>query len=221
MLLIDTIKNSTSAIKKRCATIESKQHAETYAKALAQLAQTTESIKETLDCAAVMKESGIVDTPLMDETTRSDLLTCINDCGNGVSEMKLTLEAVRLLKSKGDAVATQIKIIWRDASVKYSDGSKGYLSMIGGLSSDPKRAKELADNITKTVAGDPSIKAVRSLVADVAEAKQITEEFSLNPEVEAFLKKVSSQRATVVDLTPNVLTWLKEKNLTGKLKIRF
>lgn len=221
MLLTDTIKNSTSAIKKRRATIESKQHAETYAKALAQLAQTTESIKGTLDCAAVMKESGIVDTPLMDETTRSDLLTCINDCGNGVSEMKLTLEAVRLLKSKGDAVATQIKIVWRDASVKYSDGSKGYLSMIGGLSSDPKRAKELADNITKTVAGDPSIKSVKSLVADVAEAKQITEEFSLNPEIEDFLKKVSSQRATVFDLTPNVLTWLKEKNLTGKLKIRF
>lgn len=221
MLLIDTIKNSTSAIKKRRATIESKQYAETYAKALAQLAQATESIKGTLDCAAVMKESGIVDTPLMDETTRSDLLTCIIDCGNGVSEMELTLEAVRLLKSKGDAVATQIKIVWRDASVKYSDGSKGYLSMIGGLSSDPKRAKELADNITKTVAGDPSIKAVKSLVADVAEAKHITDEFSLNPEIEDFLKKVSSQIATVFDLTPNILSWLKEKNLTSKLKIRF
>lgn len=221
MLLTETIKNSTSAIKKRRATIESKQHAETYAKALVQLAQTTESIKGTLDCATVMKESGIVSTPLMDETTRSDLLACINDCGNGVSEMKLTLEAVKLLKSKGDAVSAQIKIVWRDASMKYSDGPKGYLSMIGGLSSDPKRAKELTDNISKTVAGDPSIKAVKSLVADVTEAKQITEEFSLNPEVEDFLKKVSSQRATVFDLTPDVLTWLKDKNLTGKLKIRF
>lgn len=221
MLLTDTIKNSTSAIKKRRATIESKQYAETYAKAVAQLAQTIEKIKEILDCATVMKESGIVDTPLMDETTRSELLTCINDCGNGVSEMKLTLETVRLLNSKGDAVATQIKIVWRDASLKYSDGPKGYLSMIGGLSNDPQRAKELADNITKTVAKDPSITAVKNLVADVAEAKQITEEFSLNPEIEFFLKKVSSQRATVFDLTPNVLTWLKEKNLTGKLKIRF
>ena len=221
MLLTETIKNSTSAIKKRRATIESKQHAETYAKALVQLAQATESIKGTLDCATVMKESGIVSTPLMDETTRSDLLACINDCGNSVSEMKLTLEAVRLLKSKGDAVSTQVKIVWRDASVKYSDGFKGYLSMIGGLSSDPKRAKELADSITKTVAGDPSIKAIKSLVADVAEAKKITDEFSLNPEIEDFLKKVSAQRATVFDLTPSIMKWLQEKSLTGKLKIRF
>lgn len=149
MLLTDTIKNSISAIKKHRATIESKQHAENYAKALAQLAQTTESIMGILDCAAVMKESGIIDTPLMDETTRSDLLTCINDCGNSVSEMKLTLEAVKLLKSKGDAFTAQVKIVWRDASQKYSDGPKGYLSMIGGLSNNPKRAKELADSITK------------------------------------------------------------------------
>lgn len=221
MLLTETIKNSTSAIKKRRATIESKQHAETYTKALAQLAQATESIKGTLDCAAVMKESGIVSTPLIDETTCSDLLACINDCGNGVSEMRLTMETVRLLKSKGDAVSTQIKIVWQDASLKYSEGSKGYLSMIGGLSNDPKRAKDLADNISKTVAGDPSINAVKSLVSDVAEAKQITEEFSLNPEIEDFLKKVSVQGATVLDLNPHILTWLKEKNLTSKLKIRF
>lgn len=221
MLLAETIKNSTSAIKERRATIESKQYAETYVKALAQLAQATESIKGTLDCAMVMEESGIVSTPLMDETTRSDLLSCINDCGIGVSEMKLTIEAAKLLKSKGDALSTQVKTVWRDASEKYSDGSKGYLTMIGGLTSDPKRAKELADNITRTVGGEPSIKAVRRLVSDITEAKQITEEFSLNPEVENFLGKVSSQEASVDDLTPDVLSWLKEKKLTGKLKIRF
>lgn len=221
MLLTETIKNSTSAIKKRRATIESKQHAETYTRALDQLSQTTRSIKATLDCAIAIKESGIVEAPVIDEETRSDLLACISDCGNGISEMRLSLEVVRLLKSKSDALATRIKIVWWDASAKYSDGSKGYLSMIGGLSSDPSRAKELADNITKTVAGDPSIKTVKSLVADVAEAKQITEEFSLNPKIELFLKKVSSQGATVSDLNPEVLAWLQEKKLTSKLKIRF
>lgn len=221
MLITETIKNSTSAIKQHRAAIESKQSAETYAKALAQLAQAAESIKGTLDCAAAMKEKGIVSTPLMDESTRSELLACINDCGNGVSEIQLSLETVRLLKSKGDTLATQIKIVWHDAAQRYSDGSKGYLSIIGGLSNDPKRAKELADNITQTVAGDPSIKAVNSLVSDVAEAKQIADKFSLNPEIEGFLKKVSFQQATVLDLTPSILAWLKEKNLTSKLKIKF
>lgn len=221
MSLTETISKTTSAIKMRRATIESKQLAEAYGKALAQLAQTTEGIKGILECAAAMKESGIVNTPLMDENTRSDLLACIDDCGNGVHEITLSLEAVRLLKSKGDAVATQIKIIWKDAAKKYSDGTKGYLSMIGGLSADPKRSKELADNINKLVADDPTVLGIKSLVADVAEAKKIVEAFSLNPEIERFLKKVSAQQATVVDLTPNVLTWLKEKNLMSKLRVKF
>lgn len=221
MLLTEIIKNSTSAIKKHRAAIESKQNAESYAKALGQLAQVTESIQETLDCATAMQENGIISAPLIDGTTRNDLLDCINDCGNGVSEMTLTMESVKLLKSKGDAVSTQTKIIWRDAAMKYSEGTKGYLSMIGGLSADPMRAKQLADSITKTVDGDPSIKSVKCLVLDVSAANQITEEFSLNSEIEDFLKKVSTQNATVFDLTSNVLVWLKEKNLTNKLKIRF
>ena len=119
MLLTETIKNSTSAIKKRRLAIESKQHAETYAKALAQLAQATENIKGTLDCATAMMDSGIVNTPLMDEHTRNDLIACINDCGNGVSEMQLTMEAVMLLKYKGDSFTAQIKIVLCDATKKY------------------------------------------------------------------------------------------------------
>ena len=221
MLLTETIKNSTSAIKKRRVTLESKQQAEAYGKALAQLAAATESVKTTLECATAMKASGIVDTPLMDETTRSELLAYINDCGNGVNEITLSLETVTILKTKGDAVASQIKLIWKDAAGKYSEGVKGYLTMIGSLSSNPQRAKELADNITKSASGDPTTKSISSLVSDVDEAKEIVEAFSLNPEIELFLKKVSAQQATIVDLTPNVLTWLKEKNLTSKLRVRF
>lgn len=221
MLLTDTISKTTSAIKMRRATIESKQLAEAYGRALVQLSQATDGIKATLACAVAMKDNGIVDTPLMDETTRSDLLAIIDDCGNGVSEITLSLETVRLLKSKGDGITSQIKLIWKDAAKKYSDGTKGYLTMIGGLSADPKRSKELADNIGKLVAGDPTIAGINSLVSNVAEAKEIVEAFSLNPEIELFLKKVSAQQATVVDLTPNVLAWLKEKNLTSKLRVRF
>lgn len=221
MLLTETIKNSTSAIKKRRAAIESKQHAETYAKALVLLAQTSERIQDTLNCAEIMKSKGIISVPMIDENTRNELLECISDCGNGVSEMRLTLETVKLLQGKGDAVAKQMKLVWQDAAQKYSDGSKGYLSMIGGLSNDPKRARDLAEKITRTVEGPPSVQAVNKLVSDVTEAKQIAEQFSLNPEIEGFLKAVSSQRATVLDLTPNVMAWLKEKDLLTKLKIRF
>lgn len=221
MLLTETIKKSTSAIKKRRAALESKQSAETYAKALAQLAQAVDSIKATLDCTTSMKANGILSAPVIDEQTRTELLECFIACGNGIHDGILSLDAVKLLRSKEDIFATQVKIVWKEASQKYSEGIKGYLSIIGGLSDDPKRARDLADAITRAVEGDPSIKVVESLASNVHEAKQITDAFSLNSEIENFLKKVSAQQATVVDLTPNVLNWLKEKHLTSKLKLRF
>ena len=59
MLLTETIKNSTTAIKTRRATLENKQNAELYTKALLQLAQQHDAIKSILDCAAEMKAKGI------------------------------------------------------------------------------------------------------------------------------------------------------------------
>lgn len=221
MLLTETIKSTTSAIQKRRTVQENKKSTEDYSKALRQLAQANDTLKTTLDCAVMMESAGIVEHPLMMRPVRDELVEYAGNCGKGIYEGKLTLDMVIAFKAKGDAVAEQIKIVWKDAATKYAEGTKGYLSMIGGLTDNPKQAKELADSISKTVNGALSVTSIKKLVADVDEAKRITDGFSLNPEIEAFLQKVSSQQATIVDLTPNVLTWLKEKKLTSKLKVRF
>lgn len=221
MLLTETINRSTSTIQNRRTVQENKKSAEDYSKALVQLAQASNALKITLDCAIEMKSKGIVSHPLMLQQIRDELIEYADNCGKGVFDGTLALDMVVAFKAKGDAVAEQMKIIWKDAAIQYAEGTKGYLSMIGGLTDDPKHARELADSISETVAGTLSNAAIKKLVADVAEAKRIADAFSLNPEIEAFLKKVSSQQATVTDLTPNVLAWLKEKKLTSKLKVRF
>lgn len=50
-------------------------------------------------------------------------------------------------------------------------GCRAYLTMIAGLSPDPKKARELADSIAKAADGDPSMKAIDGLIANVQEAK--------------------------------------------------
>lgn len=224
MLLTDTIQKSTTAIKLRRNATDNKTKAESYIKALKQLDKTANSIESTLKCAIEMKAQNVVLTPVLTEKEKSDLLSCIDSCGNGVSpdsEEQLSLDTIKLLQSKGDAIAASIKVAWKDAANKYAKGSTGYLSMIGSLTDNPKQARELVENINKTAESEPSIKAVTKLVNDVAEAQKITESFSIGPKIESFLKKVSSQQATVADLTPDVTAWLKEKKLMGKLKVRF
>lgn len=221
MLLTETIKNTTTAIKTRRATLENKQNAELYAKALFQLAQQHDAIKGVLDCAKELKDKGIVDKSVLPQSVRDGLIESVGDCGSAIDEGKLTLDTVKVLQTKGENYAAQLRIVWKDAATKYAEGTKGYLAMISGLTQDPRKARELGENITKIVDGSLSINAINKLVADVGEAKAITDAFALSPTIETFLKKVSAAQATVTDLTPEVMQWLKDKQLLSKLKVRF
>ncbi|MCF0178132.1 MAG: hypothetical protein HUJ90_05850, partial [Bacteroidales bacterium] len=159
MLLTETIQKSTTAIKLRRNATDNKAKTESYIKALSQLEKTAKNIEGTLKCAIDMKEKGIVADPILDGNAKSDLLSCIDACGNGVSpdsDEQLSLETVKLLQSKGDVISASIKVVWKDAAANYAKGSTGYLSMIGSLTDNPKQAKDLVEGINKTVDGDPS-----------------------------------------------------------------
>ncbi|MEE1282943.1 MAG: hypothetical protein UHK60_11970 [Acutalibacteraceae bacterium] len=221
MLLTETIKKTTTAIETRRATIENKQSAERYSKALSQLSKQYISIKNAVDCVKEIKDKKIVESSVFPKSIRDSLLSSVISCGSAIDNGTLTSDAVKVLQTKADIFDNHLKIIWKDAASKYSDGTKGYLSMISGFTDDPQKAKELSESITKTVNGTLSIKAINKLVDDVNKAKVITESFSLNQTIEIFLKKVSAQQATVTDLTPEVLQWLKDKKLLSKLKVSF
>lgn len=224
MLLTETIQKSTTAIKLRRNATDNKARTEAYLKALTQLDKTAKKIESILKCAIEMQAQGIVAEAILKEPLKKELLECIDSCGNGVSpdsEEQLSLETVKLLQSKGDAIADTIGIAWKDAASTYAKGSTGYLSLIGSLTDNPKQARELVETINKAVEGSPSINSISKLVSDVAVAKKIIDSFSISPKIESFLKKVSNQQATVADLTPDVIEWLKEKRLMGKLKVRF
>ncbi len=221
MLLSDSIKSTISAIRRKRIAQENKQSSEEYAAALTKLTKTGTTLKGTLGCAVELQEKGIVQKTVLSIKAQQELLDCINDCGQGIYDGTLSPEKVEVLRSKGDEIATKIGVVWKAAAADYSEGTRGYLAMIGGLSDNPRRAKELSDSISKTASGTMSMKAINTLVSDVAEAKMITDAFSLNEEIEAFLEKVSNNQATVADLSADVLKWLQKKHLTNKLKLRF
>ena len=221
MTLIEKIQKSTSSIERKRFAQENKKSEEEYSKALEVLSTTVRSLTDSLDVASAMKSSQIVETPLLSQEIKTELLEYADICGKGVFDGSLTLDMAKAFKAKGDTYAAQVSVVWKSAAAVYADGPRGYLTIIGGLTDNPHKAAHLAESISKTISDNPTVMSIHKLVADVAEAKSITDAFSLNPDIESFLKKVSSQQATVLDLTPKVMSWLKEKKLSNKLKIRF
>ena len=62
---------------------------------------------------------------------------------------------------------------------------------------------------------------VRLLAVGIKEADQILEALGLNDEIMGFLGKVAENRATITDLSANLLDWIMKEKLTGKFKISF
>lgn len=220
-MISEIMKRSIAAIQHKRSAQESKLSIDTQAAALAQLDAACRHAKSLLECCTSIQQSGISSENLLTENTRQELMDSISNCGNAVADHALSKDAVFALSSTVKAAANEVSQVWKAKATSYAEGAKGYLSLIAGLTVDPKGARMLASRIFDTCNESPTAKSVQTLLTDVSKAKEIIARFSIEPEIEIFLKKVSAQQATVFDLTPEVLSWLKDQGLTGKLKVNF
>ena len=193
MLLTETIKRSTSAIQMRRTAQENQQSAANYMRALGQLAQASDDLKTALSCATEMKANGLVDQPLLTRQMCDSLTDSVNDCGKGIYDGKLTGDMVKVLKTRGESFINQMQNRWREAAVQYSEGVRGYLSLIGELSDDPARAKKLTESMETAVNSPVTPKEIHSLMADVAEAKRIIDAYPCVVERKEFNIQIESE----------------------------
>ena len=220
-MILESIKRSIRAIDQKRNAQESKLSLDAQTAALAQLDGAYRQAKSLLECCASIRQSGITAGSPLSPDTRRELLDSISHCGHAIADNELSKDTVSVLLSTVKAATNEVKQVWQSRATSYAEGPKGYLMLIAGLTTDPQGARMLAARISDACKEAPTVKNVQSLMADLSKAKEIISRFSIQPEIEAFLKKVSAQQATVYDLTPEILTWLNEQGLTGKLKVNF
>lgn len=221
MLLVDTIANCTAAIQKKASVQQKKQADEAFSHAIGRLSQVNDALNETLTCMTELRNKNISTAPILHKQTKDELLACVNACGRSLSEGTLDLSEVNAVSANLKTAQAELTVAWERDVATYADGPRGYLSIIGGLTDDPESVRQLAKSIEDIMTETVSRKQINALVSKVDEANKITSNFPLKPEIETFLKKVSAQRATISDLTPNILEWLKEHKLLEKLKVNF
>lgn len=159
--------------------------------------------------------------PLLDNGTKTELLEAIDDCGIALENGQLGKESVQVFGSRAKQLQRDLTAAWKVCATHYADSVSGYLGIVQGLTDRPKEVADLRDQIIKLTSSDPTVVATKRLASDVTQANGIISQFSLKPEIEVFLRKVSSKTATVKDVTPEVLSWLESKKLVDKLRVSF
>lgn len=220
-MMTDTIATSIAAIEEKRAAQYRKQSADNLAKALERLDSVSTQLKNMLDCMEAITHTGISSVPILNAEFRDELLSSISACGEGAAKGTLTRETVRLLETQYASTKRDVDTRWPVLAKAYSEGLCGYLSILGSLTNDPKKAVALHTAISSAVTTNPTKKSVEAFNENVSEAQRLTSAFSLKPDIMAFLKKVKNLQATIADLTPEVTQWLEEKQLKEKLNVRF
>ena len=220
-MLIDKIDNSIQTINARRSAQDRKISAENYTKALNQLQKTSGDLQTILDCIDLIETNQITSHHIINEDIRNSLRENINSCGEAIYRNELSIEMVKLIQEQVKTLTQLLNAEWKDASLKYSEKTVGYLSLICDLTDSPAQARKLIFSVNEICAAAPNKKSIKGLVDNVNAASKIVDAFSLSPQIELFLKKISNKQATLSDLTPTVLSWLKENRLMNKLKISF
>lgn len=117
-------------------------------------------------------------------------------------------------------------VIGQEWSEYYSKVTVNILSLldtIKGIISDGSKATYAANMIKKAATWNTTIDNYNSLKQGIVEADQILKDLGLDEDSEilTFLKLVSEGKATILNLTDEILTWIKAEHLEDKMFIRF
>ena len=112
---------------------------------------------------------------------------------------------------------------WSEYYTKMSSHVISLLDTVKSILKDENKAVYAVNKIKKAANWNTSIDNYNYLKQGLAEADQILEDLDLDEdsEVLAFLKLVSAGNATILDLTDEILEWIKTENLGDKMFINF
>lgn len=220
-MILDTLKKANSAMLDSIQVTTNKQAAKTFKEQVMQLGLITPQLEQLLNVIICLSEKDLA-KDLFTEELKESLQTAVDNCGEKANDHTLDATTVLALKNAYNLCKTATDNAWKDAANNTSEEVVSALSSLKNLLPDKKAAEELLEEINNAKVQMPtSSKAIQTFLDNIEKGKKIVNELHLDDETEKFINKVKLQRATVADLTPHILQWIKDNNLMGTLKVRF
>lgn len=112
---------------------------------------------------------------------------------------------------------------WKEYYLNATANILSLLDIVKGIIPDEKKAIYAMNKIRKASSWNTSIDNYNYLKQGIEEADKILEDLDLEEDsaIFAFLKLVSEGKATILNLTDEILAWIKAENLADKLYINF
>lgn len=220
-MILETLKQANSAMLDSIQVTTNKQAAKIFKEQVKQLVVITEQLEKLLNIIVCFNEKEI-SKDFFTQELKESLQTTVDNCGEKVNDHTLDNATVLALNNAYNLCNTATDNAWKESANDKSEEVVSSLVSLRNLLPDKKASDELLEEINSAKVKTPtSSKAIQSFLDNIEKGKQIVNGLNLDDETEKFINKVKVQKATVADLTPHILQWITDNNLTGILKVRF
>ena len=220
-MIIDTLKATNSVMLDSIQVTNNKQAAKIFKEQIIALGSCTPTLEQLLNIITALRDKQIAPGILTAEL-KETLQTSVDNCGEKTHDHTLDAGTVQALKNAIDLCKTSTESAWKAAADKQCMTVIGSLRSLKSLLPNKKEADELLESLGNAKAKMPtSAKGIDDFLGKVTRGKEIVDGLHLDDEVENFINKVKIQKATVSDLTPHILKWLKANDLMNTMKVRF
>lgn len=220
-MILESLQSANSTILDSVQALSNKQAAKAFKDQVTALGKCTSQLEQLLNLIKAMQEKKI-SSKVFTVEIKDSLQDAVDTCGQKTNDHTLDASAVTALKNAIELCRKNVDIIWKEAANDLLNGVENSLASLKGLLQNKQEVEGLLYALQKAKVSIPeSPKAIDTFLENVKRGKDLIDELHLDEEVEKFIEKVRNQQATVADLSPHIMDWLKENYLTDQIKIRF
>lgn len=140
-------------------------------------------------------------------------------CKDATKKNAVTTADINSINTVAKELASNLGDEWSAYFIAETSSVKEVLSISKNIASI--NVTELISKIDKASQWNENAETIKEMVLAIKRAQQLIDQMQLKPANVEFLKKVISKTATLDDISDEVLNWLKNEQLTGKVKISF
>lgn len=151
------------------------------------------------------------------------LKSFLGDCDKIVQSGAADNTTTQNISSESKKLYAIIGQEWAEYYSKATVNILNLLDTVKGIIPDESRATYAVNKIKKAATWNTTIDNYNYLKQGMTEADKILEDLDLDKDSEilAFLRLVSAGKATILNLTNEILDWLNEEKLAGKIYLKF
>lgn len=124
----------------------------------------------------------------------------------------------RLVKELEENLKNQ----WKDYYLITTSPLRNTIISLINIYSDPAKINIVSNALNPSKTYWPvDDKVLKIINNNMEEGKNIINSLGVTKEIEEFLKKISENKATIFDIKPDILEWIKSKNLENKISLTF